>query len=164
MTAQEELRREQLLLAIKKDKLRLFLGGKGLYNLGSNIYSPGESLFDPAGAMGEIYAYYKDEPNCGIVELLEKNLLRWLEYKSGVGVYKAFMTISYQMEMEQKRVAPFKLNYQLLLPALQNAIATYKEILVKTMDFEGKRLERSLWEEMEVENKINIKNYGINLL
>lgn len=87
---------------------------------------------------GEIYAYYKDEPNCGIVELLEKNLLRWLEYKSGVGVYKAFMTISYQMEMEQKKVAPFKLNYEIL--------------------------ERSLWEEMRIENEINIKNYGINLL
>ena len=53
-------------------------------------------------------------------------------------MYKAFMTISYQMEMEQKKVAPFKLNYEIL--------------------------ERSLWEEMRIENEINIKNYGINLL
>lgn len=164
MTKQEELRRKQLLVAIKSGDLQLFLGGRGLYNLGTNIYSPGYNLFNPPGAMSEIYKYYRDEPSCGIVEILEENILDWLTWKSGVGVYEAFVTISYQMKMEQTKLAAFKLNYEKILPEFRKAVDIYKEKLENTMWYEGRDLERSLWEEIEVENKINIKNYGINLL
>ncbi|WP_257675248.1 hypothetical protein [Clostridium felsineum] len=51
--------------------------------------------------------------------------------------------------MELNNKSPFKIN---------------KDKLRKCTEYEGVSLKEGLWEAMQIENKINIKNYGIEIL
>ena len=86
----EDINRRSLLLAIKRNELDDFLVGRGVYSFVFNPYKPGNSMLDLDNAMEEIYKYYIDEPNKRIDLLLEKTLLEWLTWRSGIGVYAVF--------------------------------------------------------------------------
>ena len=101
-TRHEELKdfgngRKKLKIAIKRGDLDLFLGGRGLYRLGYNIYAPGDSMLDIEPTMGEIYRYYLDEPENRVDLELEKTIFEFLSYNSGRGVYAAVTILRYQL-------------------------------------------------------------------
>jgi|GEM_PF-2966990 len=160
----EKLDREGLLLAIKRNELDDFLVGRGVYSFGFNPYKPGSSMLDLDNAMAEIYKYYIDEPNGRIDLLLEKTLLDWLTWKSGIGVFAVFSVLSYQLKMELSNKSPFKINKDKIKKELKKALDMYKDKLKKRKEYEGESLKEGLWEAMQIENKINIKNYGIEIL
>ncbi|AAK78327.1 hypothetical protein BJV85_003672 [Clostridium acetobutylicum] len=80
---------------------------------------------------------------------LEDTLLDWLTWKSGIGVFAVFSVLSYQLKMELNNKSPFKIN---------------KDKIKKRKEYEGESLKEGLWEVMQIENKINIKNYEIEIL
>ena len=87
---EENLDRQCLKLSIESNELDMFLGGRGLYSFGHNQYAPGNSMLNLNPAMAAIYSYYIDEPKKRVDLELEKTLLDWLTWKSGIGVYAVF--------------------------------------------------------------------------
>ncbi|KHD35378.1 hypothetical protein NL50_13790 [Clostridium acetobutylicum] len=160
----EKLNREGLLLAIKRNELDDFLVGIGVYSFGFNPYKPGSSMLDLDNAMAEIYKYYIDEPEKRVNLTLEDTLLDWLTWKSGIGVFAVFSVLSYQLKMELNNKSPFKINKDKIKKELKKALDIYKDKLKKRKEYEGESLKEGLWEAMQIENKINIKNYGIEIL
>lgn len=160
----EKLNREGLLLAIKRKELDEFLSGSGMYRLGYNPYAPGNTMLNLTPAMSAIYSYYIDEPEKRVDLILENTLLDWLTWKSGIGVFAVFSVLSYQLKMELSNKSPFRINKDKIKKELKNALDIYKDELKKRKEYEGESLKEGLWEAMQVENKINIKNYGIEIL
>lgn len=160
----ESLEREGLKLAIKRNELDEFLEGRGMYNLGNNPFVPGESMLNLGPAMSEIYRYYKDEPNDRIDLLLEKTMLDWLTWKSGIGVFAVFSFLSFQLKMEKNNESPFKIDSDKLIKELKNALIIYEYKLKQRKEYEGEGLSEGLWEAMQIQNDMNIKNYGIKIL
>lgn len=160
----EKLNREGLLLAIKRNELDEFLSGSGMYRLGYNPYAPGNTMLNLTPAMSAIYSYYIDEPEKRVDLKLEDTLLNWLTWKSGIGVFAVFSVLSYQLKMELNNKSPFKINKDKIQKELKNALDIYKDKLKKRKEYEGESLKEGLWEAMQIENKINIKNYGIEIL
>ena len=159
-----KINRESLLLAIKRDELKAFLRGKGVYSFGSNPYAPGNSMLNLSCAMPEIYSYYNENQNSAIDSLLEKTLLEWLTWKSGIGVYAVFSVMSYHLIKESQNKAPFKLNNTKILDELKKAATMYEDKLKLNQEYEGEGLNEGLWEAMQKENERNKKEYGINIL
>lgn len=50
---------------------------------------------------------------------------------------------------------------QILNKELKKALDIYKDDLKEFKKYEGESLKERLWEAFQIENKINIKNYGI---
>ncbi len=161
---EDDINRKSLLLAIKRNELDDFLVGRGVYSFGFNPYKPGNSMLDLDNAMAEIYKYYIDEPNERIDLLLEKTLLEWLTWKSGIGVYAVFLVLSYQLIMEKLKKSPFNINKKEVMGELRTNALKYKDKLKNRKEYEGENLVEGLWEAMQLENKRNIKNYGIEIL
>ena len=161
---EDDINRKSLLLAIKRNELDDFLVGRGVYSFGFNPYKPGNSMLDLDNAMAEIYKYYIDEPNERIDLLLEKTLLEWLTWKSGIGVYAVFLVLSYQLIMEKLKKSPFNINKKEVMGELRTNALRYKDKLKNRKEYEGENLVEGLWEAMQLENKRNIKNYGIEIL
>lgn len=160
----EKLNREGLLLAIKRNELDEFLSGSGMYRLGYNPYAPGNTMLNLTPAMSAIYSYYIDEPEKRVDLKLEGTLLDWLTWKSGIGVFAVFSVLSYQLKMELSNKSPFKINKDRIKKELKKALDIYKDDLKELKEYEGESLKEGLWEAMQIENKINIKNYGIEIL
>ncbi|AGF57863.1 hypothetical protein B0P06_003828 [Clostridium saccharoperbutylacetonicum] len=159
-----DINRKSLLLAIKRNELDDFLVGRGVYSFGFNPYRPGDSMLDLDNAMAEIYKYYIDEPNERIDLLLEKTLLDWLTWKSGIGVYAVFLVLSYQLKMEKSKESPFNINKKYIIMELRKSALKYEDKLKNRKEYEGENLVEGLWEAMQLENKRNIKNYDIEIL
>ncbi|WP_242943367.1 hypothetical protein [Clostridium uliginosum] len=119
---------------------------------------------DLDNAMAEIYKYYIDEPNERIDLLLEKTLLEWLIWKSGIGIYAIFSVLSYQLIMENLKKSPFNINKKEIIRELRKNVLIYEDKLKNRKEYEGENLAEGLWEAMQLENKRNIKNYGIEIL
>ena len=160
----EKLNREGLLIAIENNEIDEFLRGRGMYRLGYNPYAPGNSMLNLSPAMSAIYSYYIDEPENGVDLILENTLLDWLTWKSGIGVFAVFSVLSYQLKMELSNKSPFKINRDKINKELKKALDIYKDDLKELKEYEGESLKEGLWEAMQIENKINIKNYGIEIL
>lgn len=160
----KDLNRQGLLLAIEENELDEFLSGTGMYRLGYNQYAPGNTMLNLAPAMAAIYSYYIDEPTKRVDLELEKTLLDWLTWKSGIGVFAVFSILSYQFKMERNNKSPFLIDKDKINIALKNAINIYIEDLKELKEYEGESLKEGLWEAMQIENKINIDNYGIDIL
>lgn len=160
----EKLNREGLLLAIENNELDEFLSGSGMYRLGYNSYAPGNVMLNLSPAMAAIYSYYIDEPDNRVDLKLENTLLDWLTWKSGIGVFAVFSVLSYQLKMELSNKSPFKINKDKINKELKKALDIYKDDLKVLKEYEGESLKEGLWEAMQIENKINIKNYGIEIL
>lgn len=159
-----DLNRECLKLAIKKQELDMFLGGRGIYTFGDNPYLPGNSMLNLSSSMTEIYNYYKDEPEKRVDLELEKTLLEWLTWKSGIGVYAVFSVLSYQLKREMEGKSPFKINKDKIIFEFRKALEIYKDKLKNCKKYEGESLKEGLWEAMNKENEMNVKNYGIDIL
>ncbi|URZ02611.1 hypothetical protein [Clostridium felsineum] len=56
------------------------------------------------------------------------------------------------------------LNLTLAMSAIYSYYIINKDKLRKCTKYEGGSLKEGLWEAMQIENKINIKNYGIEIL
>lgn len=160
----EKLNREGLLVAIENNELHQFLSGTGMYRLGYNPYAPGNTMLNLTPAMSAIYSYYIDEPKKRVDLILEDTLLDWLTWKSGIGVFAVFSVLSYQLKMELNNKSPFKINKDKIKKELKKALDIYKDKLKKRKEYEGESLKEGLWEAIQIENKINIKNYGIEIL
>lgn len=160
----EKLNRQGLLLAINRRELDEFLSGSGMYRLGYNQYAPRNTMLNLNPAMADIYSYYIDEPNQRVDLELEKTLLNWLTWKSGIGVFAVFSVLSYQLKMEQSNKSPFKIDKDKIIIALREAIKIYKDKLKNSKRYEGEYLKEGLWEAIEIQNKMNIDNYGIEIL
>lgn len=160
----KKLNREILEMCIDRNELDMFLGGRGVYSLGENQFAPGNSMLNLNTAMSEIYMYHREKPNKNIDLELEKTLLEWLTWKSGIGVFAVFSVLSYQLKMEQKNRSPFNLDKKKLVNKLNDSIKIYKEKLKNIKKYEGENLNHGLWEAMNIENDSNVKNYGINIL
>ncbi|WP_315081025.1 hypothetical protein [uncultured Clostridium sp.] len=160
----EKLNREGLLIAIKRNEIDEFLSGSGMYRLGYNPYAPGNTMLNLSPAMSAIYSYYIDEPEKRVDLKLENTLLDWLTWKSGIGVYAVFSVLSYQLRMELSNKSSFKINKDKINKELKKALDIYKDDLKVLKEYEGESLKEGLWEAMQIENKINIKNYGIKIL
>lgn len=160
----KNLSRQGLLLAIKRNELDLFLSGTGMYRLGYNPYSPVNSMLNLAPAMAEIYSYCVEEPQKRIDLTLQNTLMEWLTWKSGTGVFAVFLVLSYQLKMEQLNKSPFKLDRDKIINELKNVVSTYEDKLKKIKEYEGESLKEGLWEALQIENNMNIKNYGIKIL
>lgn len=160
----ENLNREALLLAIEEDELDEFLMGRGLYSFGDNPFLPGDSYLDLDNAMAEIYRYYDEYPEKRIDLLLEKTMLDWLTWDSGIGVYAVFSFLSYQLMMEKEGKSPFKINKKLLISELRKNVPIYEKELKEDNEYEGAGLKEGLWEAMHNENEGNIDEYGIKIL
>ena len=160
----EKLNRQGLLLAINRNELDEFLSGSGMYRLGYNPYAPGNTMLNLSPAIAAIYSYYIDEPEKRVDLELEKTLFKWLTWKSGIGVFAVFSVLSYQLKMEQINKSPFKINKDKIIIALKEAINIYEDKLKSSKRYEGECLKEGLWEAMQIENKINISNYGIKIL
>lgn len=160
----EKLNREGLLLAIENNELDEYLSGTGMYRLGYNPYAPGNTMLNLTPAMSAIYSYYIDEPEKRVDLILEDTLLDWLTWKSGIGVFAVFSVLSYQLKMELSNKSPFKINKDKIKKELKKALDIYKDDLKELKEYEGESLKEGLWEAMQIENKINIKNYGIEIL
>ena len=156
--------RELLELAVRRDELDLFLQGSALYRLGTNIYAPGRSMLDIEPTMGEVYRYYKDEPDKRVDLDLEKTILEYLTWHSGRGVYAAFTIIRYQLMNEKMNKAPFKINYEKIKKEFDKAYIFHTENLKKLKEYEGETLKEGLWEAMQIDNRISIEDYGIDIL
>ena len=161
---EDDINRKSLLLAIKRNELDDFLVGRGVYSFGFNPYRPGNSMLDLDNSMAEIYKYYIDKPDERIDLLLEKTLLEWLKWKSGIGVYAVFLVLSYQLIMEKLKKSPFNMNKKEVIEELRKNALTYKDKLKNRKEYEGENLVEGLWEAMQLENERNIKNYGIEIL
>lgn len=161
---EDDINRKSLLLAIKRNELDDFLVGRGVYSFGFNPYRPGDSMLDLDNAMAEIYKYYIDEPNERIDLLLEKTLLDWLTWKSGIGVYAVFLVLSYQLKMEKSKESPFNINKKYIIMELRKSVLKYEDKLKNRKEYEGENLVEGLWEGMQLENKRNINNYDIEIL
>ena len=161
---EDSINRKSLLLAIKRNELDDFLVGRGVYSFGFNPYKPGNSMLDLDNAMAEIYKYYSDKPNERIDLLLEKTLLDWLTWKSGIGVYAVFLVLSYQSVMENLKKSPFNINKKEVIRELRKNVLIYEDKLKNRKEYEGENLAQGLWEAMLLENKRNIENYGIEIL
>ena len=162
--SKKSINREALLLAISEDELHMFLEGRGLYRLGYNPYSPGESMLNLEPAMAEIYSYYKEMNNSDIDRVLENTLLKLMQYKSGDGVYEVFSVISYQLRMEIRGISPFEIDKSKLIGELRKYALKYEDKLKAIRKYEGDRFGEGLWEAMKKENELNIKKYGIKIL
>lgn len=160
----DKLNRQGLLLAIKRNELDEFLCGSGMYRLGYNSYDPGNTMLNLAPAMTAIYSYYIDEQEKRIDIELEKTLLDWLTWKSGIGVFAVFSVLSYQLKMELSNKSPFKINKDKIIIELKKALDMYEDDLKAYKEYEGECLTDGLWEAMQIENKMNIRNYGIKIL
>ncbi|GFZ30737.1 hypothetical protein CSC2_12630 [Clostridium zeae] len=160
----EKLNRQGLVLAIDRNELDEFLSGSGMYRLGYNSYAPGSTMLNLSPAMKSIYDYYIDEPEKRVDLELEKTLLNWLTWKSGVGVFAVFSVLSYQLKMEQSDKSPFNINKDKIIIALKEAINIYSDKLKNIKRYEGVSLNEGLWEAMQIEDKMNIDNYGIKIL
>ena len=156
--------REKLKVAIECDELDLFLGGRGIYRLGYNIYAPGDSMLDIEPTMGEIYRYYLDEPENRVDLELEKTIFEFLSYNDGSGVYAAFTILRYQLINEKLGEAPFRLNYEKIKKEFDQAYRFYVENLKNLREYEGEMFQEGLWEAMQKENKRCIEDYGIDIL
>lgn len=160
----DNLNRQRLLAALKKNELNSFLMGKGIYRIGYNPYAPGNTFLNLGPAMHEIYSYYKAEPEKRIDLELEKSLIQWLDWKSGIGVYGVFSFLSYVLKKEKENKSPFKINSEKLINELRKHVLDYKDKLKERKEFEGENLENGLWEAMMIENENNIDKYGIKIL
>ena len=160
----EKLNREGLLVAIENNELDEFLRGRGMYRLGYNPYAPGNTMLNLTPAMSAIYSYYIDEPEKRVDLILENTLLDWLTWKSGIGVFAVFSVLSYQLKMELSNKSPFRINKDKIQKELKKALDKYKADLKELKEYEGESLKEGLWEAMQIENKINIKNYGIEII
>lgn len=160
----KQLNRQGLLLAIKRNELDEFLSGTGMYRLGYNSYAPGNTMLNLPPAMKAIYDYYIDKPEKRVDLELEKTLLDFLTWKSGIGVFAAFSVLSYQLKMEQSNKSPFKINSDKITSELKKALHMHENDLKSLKKYEGENLKEGLWEALQIENKTNINNYGIRIL
>lgn len=106
-------------------------------------------------AMTTIYKYYADEPDKRVDLELKKTLLEWLTWKSGIGVFAVFSTLSYQLKMEQSNKSPFKIDKNKIMVEFKKAVNLYKHKLKDIKKYEGESLKEGLWEAMQIENKMN---------
>lgn len=160
----KELNRQGLLLAINRNEINSFLAGMGMYRLGYNQYAPCNTMLNLVPAMSAIYSYYIDEPNKRVDLELEKTLLDWLTWKSGIGVFAVFSVLSYQLKMEKNHKSPFVIDIAKIKVEFDDALNIYREDLKRLKKYEGESLKEGLWEAMQIENKTNIDNYGIDIL
>ncbi|MGG7179429.1 hypothetical protein ACQPU1_17810 [Clostridium paraputrificum] len=121
----KDLNRQGLLLAIEENELDEFLSGSGIYRLGYNQYAPGNTMLNLTPAMSAIYSYYIEEPDKRVDLELEKTLLDWLTWKSGIGVFAVFSVLSYQLKMEQSNKSPFIINSDKIKREFENALNIY---------------------------------------
>ena len=91
-------------------------------------------------------------------------MLDWLTWKSGIGVFAVFSVLSYQLKMERSNKSLFKIDKDKIIMELKKALDIYEDDLKELKEYEGETLQEGLWEAMQIENKINIKNYGIEIL
>ena len=142
----ETLNRQGLLLAVNRKELDEFLSGSGMYRLGYNPYAPGNTMLNLSPAMAAIYSYYIDEPEKRVDLELEKTLLDWLTWKSGIGVFAVFSVLSYQLKMEQSNKSPFKIDKDNIMIEFKKALDIYEDDLKELKEYEGETLQEGLWE------------------
>ena len=134
-------------IALKKNGLEDFLTGFCLYELTVKD-SYGNDVFSAMHVMEAIYDKYREDPNCNIDKMTYNIMINLLKNKrSRMTILNIFDDITYQINAQKNKTAPFNFNCEELLYEM-------KSNLIRNKDFyklsDGVNKPNGIWPEIEM--------------
>lgn len=147
-------------LAIKNKELNLFFQGNGIYSVGENPFISYIRSVRADEALHIIYRYHKENPTVAIYKDIEEMIIDWLTYKSGKGVYKAFIVLATMRRDELAGQATFSCRFDYLSKRISEAIVQFKDKLLSIKEMESENNSLGMWGELMDENQFYFDKYG----
>ena len=151
-------------LAIKKKQLDLFFQGNGFYSLGENPFEFFNRSVKADEALHVIYRYHKENPTLAIYREIEETLINWLAYKSGKGIYKAFIVLATMRREELAGRATFSCRFDYLSKRISEAVLLFKDKLLLIKEMESEENPLGMWGELMYENQYHFDKYGFLII
>lgn len=151
---------ELLELALKRNELNLFFQGSGMYSMGTNPFNSQPRSIMADEALHVIYRYHTDNDEVRIYKKIEEMILDWLSYKSGKGVYKAFIVLATMRRNELQNQATFSCRFDYLSKIISESVIIFKEKLFELKEMESTNQTLGMWSVLMYENQFYFDKYG----
>lgn len=155
--------RELVIKSIKEDNIDKILLGYDGYKCEISEFIAAEVPTDWPNIIRTLYLVYKEMPDLMVDKKFEEAILN-ISNQGSFELYCAVMVVFFQIMSEERTIAPFKINREVIINNLKNKLLDFQEELKSCKEWSGKRYRDGIWGDIRRVNTILYEDYGITII